>query len=369
MTSRVVAAAVVLTRLPVLLAGVLAVTLIGTIPPPTGLGLWRVSSHEITNLLARWDTAYYYSIATEGYHWDPATFSHQNVGFFPLYPLLMRWGGALLGGRPLLAGLIVSLVSFAGAVAVLYRLAILDMDEKRARSALVLLTTFPYALFFSTVYTESLFLLLTAGAFYAMRRGRVTLIAVCGIAAGLTRPNGFWLALPLACVALTASSRRLILLAAAATPILATGLFSGYLFMRFGDPLAYVHAQTAWGSILFGVAPALDLPRLPGEASIKPIEVVNWIGNIAAFGVAVAATAPVWRTFGMAYAVWLVVSLVPAVAMHLFGSVGRYTAVLFPVFFWLATRIPASRVPGVAMAFAAGQIVLAVWFFLWHPVV
>ena len=53
-----------------------------------------------------------------------------------------------------------------------------------------------------SVYTESLFLLLSVGAFYAMRRGRLGWVAVCGLAAGLTRPNGFWLALPLACLAL-----------------------------------------------------------------------------------------------------------------------------------------------------------------------
>ena len=56
-------------------------------------------------MLARWDTAFYHSIATAGYRWDPDVFQHDNIVFFPLYPLLMRWGGALLGGHPLLAGL------------------------------------------------------------------------------------------------------------------------------------------------------------------------------------------------------------------------------------------------------------------------
>ncbi len=56
--------------------------------------------------------------------------------FFPLYPLLMRWGGALLGGHPLIAGLLVSLISFAGAIALLYRLAVLEMREAHALASI-----------------------------------------------------------------------------------------------------------------------------------------------------------------------------------------------------------------------------------------
>ena len=364
-----VATTIVLTRLPVLVAGAVAVLVFGTTPPPAAEALWRISADELTNLLARWDTAFYYSIATGGYQWDRTTFSHQNAAFFPLYPLLMRWGGALLGGRPLLAGVLISLLAFAGAIALLHRLAILEMDEERAQSAIILLVTFPYALFFSVVYTESLFLLLTVGAFYAMRRGRLGFVSVCGLAAGLTRPNGFWLTLPLVCLALTEPRRRRIALVAAGAPLLGVALFSGYLFVRFGDVLGWVHAQAAWGAVLLGRGPAPDPTRLPGEAVIKTTEVITWVGNIAAFGVAAVSIKPIWRRFGAAYAAWVAVNLFPPVAMHLFLSLGRFTAVLFPVFFWMALRIPRSRVPVVAGSFAVGQLILAVWFFLWRPVV
>ena len=155
------------TRLPVLLLGVLAVTAVGTVPAPTAEALWRISSSELANLQARWDTAFYDQIATTGYHWDPSTFLHQNVVFFPLYPLLMRWGGALLGGHPLLAGTFISLAAFMGAISLLYRLAVIELGEEQAWPVILLLSTYPYALFYSVVYTESLFLFLTVGAFYA----------------------------------------------------------------------------------------------------------------------------------------------------------------------------------------------------------
>src|SRR3989454_8052787 len=109
----------------------------------------------------------------------------------------MRWGGALLGGHPLLAGTIVSLAAFAGAVSVLYRLAAHELGEEKAWPVILLMSTYPYAVFYSVAYTESLFLFLTVSAFYAMRRGYLLPAALAGLGAGLTRPNGFWLALPL----------------------------------------------------------------------------------------------------------------------------------------------------------------------------
>jgi hypothetical protein len=378
--ARVLAAAVLGTRLPVLLIGVLAVTLIGTEPPPAAEALWRVSRIEWANMLARWDTAFYHSIATTGYYWDSGVFEHDNVVFFPLYPLLMRWGGALIGGHPLLAGLLVSLSSFAGAVALLYRLAVLEVGESHAKPVILLFSTFPFALFYSAVYTESLFLLLTVGAFYGMRRGRLTAVALCGVAAGLTRPNGVWLTLPLLWMALSRSdatgcddhmpavSRRLAVLAACA-PIVGTAIFSAYLQVRFHDALAWVHGQAAWGAPLLGRPPAPDPVRLPGEPFIKATEVFVYLGDIAAFVLAAAAIRPVARRFGGAYSIWIAVNIFPPLVAHLFISLGRFTAVLFPVFFWLAIRIPRARLWQVAGAFAAGQALLAAWFFLWRPVV
>src|SRR4051812_701260 len=282
----IVAAAVVGTRLPILLCGAIAAWAIGTVPPPAAEAVWRVSSHEIANLLARWDTFFYYTIATDGYRWDPAVFQHYNVVFFPLYPMLMRWGGVALGGHPLIAGLSISLSAFAGALALLYRLARLELGDDYGWRVVLLVSTFPYALYFSAVYTESLFLFLSVGAFYAMRRGRPGWAAVCGLAAGLTRPNGFWLALPLALIAVfprtedleawrpalrwrfvAPNGRRWLLLLVATVPIVGVIIFSAFLQVRFGDPIAWVHGQAAWGVPLMLRRGAPDPIKLPGEAA------------------------------------------------------------------------------------------------------
>ena len=370
--------ALLFTRLPVLLAGMVVVSIFGTQPPPVAEALWRVAPAELPNLLARWDTFYYHSIAVTGYAWDPNVFRHENVVFFPLYPMLMRWGGMLLGGHPLIAGLVVSFAAFAGAIALVYQLAVLELGQDAARRAVLLLVTFPYAFFFSIVYTESLFLLLSVGAFYSMRRGRVALTAFIGVLIGLARPNGFWISVPLAILAWTGNtpdgnepslnSRRALALLAACTPLVGVSFYSLYLHVRFDDALAWVHGQRAWGLPLLGQASAPDPPPLPWQHT-GWVEVVTWVGNIAAFCTAAVATRPIARRLGAAYAFWIAINILPPVAAHLFLSLGRFTAVLFPVFFWLAQWIPRRRVFPVAAAFGAAQLVLASWFFLWKPVV
>ncbi|HVH66628.1 MAG TPA: mannosyltransferase family protein [Gemmatimonadales bacterium] len=373
------------TRLPMLFLGALAVTVVGTIPAPTAEALWRVSPTELVNLEARWDTDFYNQIATVGYQWDRSAFLHQNVVFFPLYPLLMRWGGVLLGGHPLLAGTLISLAAFAGALSLLYRLAVLELGEEKAWPVILLLSTYPYALFYSAVYTESLFLLLTVGAFYAMRRRYLVLAALAGFAAGLTRPNGFWLALPLLWMATTAPpdgaddesgqsvrwthQRRVAAVLVALAPLAGAAIFSAYLYVQFGDALAWVHGQAAWGMPLLGRGPAPDPIRTAEDLRLKYSEVLVYVGNIGAFFLAARAILPVARRVGVAYGLWMAVNIFPPVATHLFLSLGRFTAVLFPLFFWLALVVPRPRLGRVAGAFAACQAVLAVCFFLWRPVV
>ena len=364
------------TRLPILLLGAIAVTIVGTIPAPTAEALWRVSSNELVNLQARWDTDFYHQIATVGYRWDPSAFLHQNVVFFPLYPLLMRWGGALLGGHPLLAGTVISLAAFAGAIALLYRMAVLELGEEKAWPVILLVSTYPFALFYSVVYTESLFLFLTVGAFYAMRRRYLLLAALAGLAAGLTRPNGFWLAVPLLWLATRGAEGRggrggrdVPAILAALAPLAGVAIFSAYLSVRFGDALAWMHGQAAWGMPLLGRGPAPDPVRTAEDLRLKASEVIVYAGDIAAFFLAATSILPVARRVGAAYGLWIAINIFPPVAAHLFISLGRFTSVLFPLFFWLVLVVSRQRVAWLAAVFAVCQAILAVCFFLWRPVV
>jgi hypothetical protein len=156
---------------------------------------------------------------------------------------------------------------------------------------------------------------------------------------------------------------------AALAPLAGVAIFSAYLYLRFGDALAWMHGQAAWGMPLLGRGPAPDPVRTALDLRLKASEVIVYAGDIAAFFLAAASIVPVTRRLGVAYGLWIAINIFPPVAAHLFISLGRFTAVLFPLFFWLALVVPRQRVPWLAGAFATCQATLAVCFFLWRPVV
>ena len=125
---------------------------------------------------ARHDSGWYFDIARNGYDATAAVAGgRSNIAFAPVYPMLMRYVGRLFGRAPgdvYLGGIVVSWLSFALAMVVLYRLAALDLPRRRAERAVLLTAIFPFSFFFGAVYTESTFLLFTLLAFYGFRTRR-----------------------------------------------------------------------------------------------------------------------------------------------------------------------------------------------------
>ncbi len=162
---------------------------------------------------ARWDAAWYLTIAHYGYLPELGPFTAQRAAFFPLYPLLI-WAVSLVGLAGALAGVIVSLAALLGAMYALHRLTTLELsagyllpemaqrlrstifDRKVARIALASLAFGPMAFFLSADYSESLYLALSIGVFLQARRGRWMWVGVLGGLAAATRSTGVLLVLP-----------------------------------------------------------------------------------------------------------------------------------------------------------------------------
>lgn len=145
----------------------------------------------------RWDAVAYTGIAHQGYSFTP------DVAYFPLWPLLMHYGGLLLGGFfPLsyyLAGLLLANICFFFTLVVLYCLLTEDFEPSLARRALFYLSFYPYALFFFVGYSESLFVFLCVAVFLLLRRGKALdwwCAGALGFLAALTRSSGVLLAIP-----------------------------------------------------------------------------------------------------------------------------------------------------------------------------
>lgn len=145
----------------------------------------------------RWDAPHYLDIARYGYQNTLEGELWLFIVFFPLYPWVV--GAVYRLGVPLqAASYLVSWLALAGACAVLYLWAREDADARESRRAVKYLLIFPATVFLGAPYTESLFLLLSIGCLYALRRRRWAVAGLLGMLAALTRNLGVLLALPFA---------------------------------------------------------------------------------------------------------------------------------------------------------------------------
>jgi putative flippase GtrA len=205
--------------------------------------------HEPLALLRAWDGRWYLTVAERGYFVLPR---HQSdPAFFPLYPLLVNGLHGLGLGR-VAAGLLLANLGFLLGLVALYELARTWLPEQDARRTAVYAALFPFGFVFSMVYPESIVLAAVAFAGVFAARGRWIPAGIAATLATLGRPEGIFVALPLAALALrrwplaSPGERTRALWATLAAPAGLAGL-AMYQWSSVGDALAFSHAQRAWG--------------------------------------------------------------------------------------------------------------------------
>ena len=321
----------------------------------------------------RWDGEWYMSLAKFGYY--PQT-GYSNLAFFPLYPLLIKAVGWLIGGDLPLAGLLVSNLAFLAALVYVYKLAELDGGQGVGRRAVWLVAIMPAAFYFHAAYSESLFLLTAAGTIYHVRRGQWWLAGFWAEMAAVTRAQGILLALPLAwgLARLAWEQRRLPwrFAPALALPFLGLGAHMAYLYFAFGDPLAFSTVQKAWDrSFMF---PLLNLWQSVEYvwAGYKDATYPMSAFNIVVIWIYLAITLLNVRRWPAAYTIYALGSIAAALAFptsaHPADSGARFMSVVFPPLLVLAAWT--ERHPWLLTActaiFLPLYTLLAALFFNWY---
>ena len=324
-------------------------------------------AHPFWDTFARYDAGWYHGIASQGYVF--AAGGRNNLAFFPLYPMLMRAGGTLLGSQQqdfYFAGIVVSWLAFACAMVMLYKLARLDLDERSAERAVVYAALFPFAYFFGVVYSESVFFLALVSTAYAFRTRRWGWAALAGAAMTATRVTGV-MALPgLAWIAWRATRRASLkqpgsqlaspkhseggpkppegaLNAALAVVGCAAGigLYSVYNYTLSGSPFAWYDAITHWnyapGHNPFTMVLAVlhALVTRPVNYLSEPMAPYDTLNTLAATA-SLALVPRVWKRFGFGYALIVLGGMLLPLSSGQLEGLGRYASVQFPIALALA---------------------------------
>lgn len=397
-TALAVLPAFVVTRLVVLISGIVAIQIWGVkavqeVYDPAG---YTTALGDLFNTvvgpLARWDAVWYIDIAEVGYPTDYPP----RTAFFPLYPVLLRLGGWLVGS-PLVAGLLISLAcAFVGAM-LFHRLTDLELGRPAAKAATWALLVFPGSMWFTAVYSEGLFLMLSVGCILAARRNAWAIAGTLGALASATRSAGVVLMVPLALIAWDQYRHRprpvdpraeitwrqwpwrRPAVAVASVPI---GILVYLLVLRvIGHSwMTSFDQQQEWGrenvgpfsgvvraigaagdgiAQLLGTAPEASAAT-PGAEWMNPLLLLFLIaGLVALVGVA--------RRLPIAYAAYVGCALLLPLSAPAVGggeplmSLPRFLGVLFPLAMWLGwwvSRPPHGRHRGIVLG-AIGLAMLA----------
>lgn len=224
----------VVARVVVTLALVVARTGASTLRPGDPGAVAR--AHQ--GLLA-WDAGWYHSIADHGY----VGAGRESVRFFPLFPLLGRCIGDVPGVGTGAALVLVANLSALLAMAALWLLVRHDLgDTALARRSVWLLALAPSGYALVLAYSDALLLLCSVVTVLGARTGRWWWAAAAGLAAGLDRPVGVLLLVPVAVevwlqrrdpVGAGGWSARI---AALVAPVAGAGAYLAWVGHRFGDP-------------------------------------------------------------------------------------------------------------------------------------
>lgn len=220
--------------------------------------LSRVSENSfLQNILifpwANFDGVHFLSIAVNGYITEGR--------FLPLFPLTIKFLGFILGLGQLsyegtyIAGFLISNLSLLLSLNLLYKIIKSEYSEEVARRALLFLLTFPTAFFLGSIYSESLFLLLSLLSFYFASKSKWFISSLSGMLLSSTRFLGIFI-LPALIYefiqrnkknSFTSGKNLFSLASFLIIPGLLVG-FSMYCFYKWGDALYFLNAHGSLGN-------------------------------------------------------------------------------------------------------------------------
>jgi hypothetical protein len=314
---------------------------------------WDPFTDLVFGTFDHWDARWFLRIARAGY-------DETSAAFFPLYPALLS-----LLGSSLVWGTVLSLVAAGFGAWFVYDIARAKLGPAGAHDTVLILALFPTAFVFTALYSDGLFLMLSAASFLAAERGRPWLAGIAGGLAVATRSMGLAL-LPTLVYLLWPRKRReawrlvpLLLLPAA------LGLYALYLDREVGDAFAFTNAQaTDWDRELATLGPLgglwmavqagghgtleilRDLPRtdLGGAGYPQALQVSFWNAAHLLLLIPVTwLTWVAWRRLGPALGLYALATLIVILSVPSQGfpliSMPRFVLTDFPMLIALAAVI------------------------------
>lgn len=278
---------------------------------------------------AQWDSYWLMSIADKGYEYQQDELS--NIAFFPLYPILIKLVSFMVGDF-ILAGWLVSIIFLFLSTLMLYRLVKEFHPSLNPYLPVIFLLVFPTAFFLNAIYSEATFLFFSVTTFYYLLKKKYWQAGLAGLLAALTRPNGILLIIPFGWELFQEFRRRNYRWSdLPATLLIPTGTFIyfSYIYFRFGDFLAFLKVEKAWGRAF-----VLDWSIVDFTSSAM---VANFALDISFTLFAIIGACVLIKKLRASYGLYVLAAILVPLATGTLMSIGRFVLVLFPLFILPAT--------------------------------
>lgn len=307
-------------------------------------GVWYAHNTSLGHLgyldsLLKWDAGWYLSIVHSGYSTSNDFTIKQNYAFFPLYPLTIIGFSKVTTLSPEVSGILLSNLFFSFSLCGFYKLLQhVNLRENTIRFAVILLTISPENIYFITIYTESLFFMLSVFAMLFAYQRKWFLACFFAMLLGACRPNGVLIAIPFLWLAYQDFKiARQFDFKWLWFCIIPFGLIAYMLYLQHhvGDYLIFMHVQQAWARMGWQL----------GEHGkhihyiLKDLKNL-WVGqeqhNFMAFILLIITAVYLWKSDYIAESLFLIALIFPSLSSGSGDSLMRYSLVLYPFYLALA---------------------------------
>ncbi len=311
---------------------------------------------------ANFDGVHYLTIAKSGYS---AQFTQV---FFPVYPGIISLISRIIQyDNFIIIGLLLSNLFFVISLIILWKLLSLDYNHNVIIWTFLFLFCFPVSFYFGSMYTESLFFMLTLSTFYLARKRKWWLVGFIGALASATKLVGLFV-LPAMIwelyqcnmsnirntkirgsnisqkiISILLYIKRLFFSPVVFLIPMGLMLYMFYLQVRFGDWLYFWHAQPIFGAertsgqLIF--LPQVIWRYLKIFLTVSTYTEKFWIA-VTEFSLTIIALALLVFAYKskvrMSYIIFSVISLTVPTLTGTLSSMPRYILVIFPIYISLS---------------------------------
>ena len=311
-------------------------------------------------MFCQYDCHWYLSIIENGYDTSVRTTGHAgaaNWAFFPAFPMAVKLLSGLTNGNPLIIGILLNNLFFLFFLIISEKYLSRKFTNYDLNTYIFLYCFSPFSIYFNSLYTESLYILLIMLFILNLDQNRLVagFIGVLLTAVRVTGITFFALSI-FRTTKIVISRKKLEVRDAVGVILFPSGLliFSYYLYRTVGDPIAFITIQKAWGfGDLSFIDWLFDLPK-----SNSPV-LWGYFFSIL-FSLILSISFLMKRNFTEGYilAIPVIISVV-SVAINF-----RYFFVLYPIYLFISQVIHSRkylRLPVYLIAVSSLVFALNAW--------